>query len=141
MTRRLLAATALAGATVFACLSIRPVTVAPTDAGAGLQITGDADPACFACIEHEDEPGPGCATEFALCKADAKCARIFACALESNCLAAGSISAMVVCGYPCLADAGVLSLDDPTFPIAQGLFACVAQPCAAACHLTEDGGA
>jgi hypothetical protein len=138
--RRLLGGAAIAMGACLACLGIHPVSVQEVDAGPGLQVSGDADPACFTCLAQPDHPGPGCATELAACQADPQCAQALVCATQKNCFASGSLAAIGVCGLPCITEAGVISFDTPPFKLAVTLFQCVSGPCGVPCHLVVDGG-
>ena len=137
-----------------ACLDATPVTVSneetipdgappsadvqPGDGGTDREAEA-APSACDLCLHAPDTPGPGCADELAACQANPECGRAIACALGQGCFDMGSTAALVVCGLPCAAEAGIVTFTDPATTLAFNVFQCAGTTCATACNFATDG--
>lgn len=110
--------------------------VALHDGGAEVEAEASVS-RCQACLTAPDQPGPGCATELAACKANAECAAAMACAFAKACFDRGSLSALISCGYPCAVEAGI-TLTDPAINLAYNLFQCAGKTCGVQCQLVGD---
>jgi len=87
---------------------------------------------CKGCLMAPDKPGPGCGSAYASCAGSPVCDQLIICAL-ANCVG-GPSSAFIGCALPCAQDAGVLSGNDPSLPLAMGVYNCfINGACTAAC--------
>ena len=87
---------------------------------------------CKDCLMAPEKPGPGCGSAYAACVANPVCDRLIACAL-GNCVG-GPSSAFIGCAIPCAQDAGVLSGNDPSLPLASAVYNCfINGACTAGC--------
>lgn len=139
---------------IAACLDATPVTVTmlPGDASAGddgsavadaVGDAGDAAPvetgpsACVVCLQTPDKPGPGCQYELAACDTNPECAQALACAVAHGCFDRGSVAALIACGLPCAAEAGIVTFTDPALDLAYNVFQCAGGPCGSPCNLGD----
>jgi hypothetical protein len=67
----------------------------------------DAPPPCEVCVRAPADPGPGCGDKFATCVADRGCGATMECALRKGCAELGDRGAIIDCGAPCAAEAGL----------------------------------
>jgi hypothetical protein len=121
------------------CLDFTPVTASPDD-DAGSDAASDAgngedawlpSNACSLCGAGAPEAGGQCASAYAACADDPKCAAMFACGVRDGCFAEGA--SFVDCITPCGQKAGVVSASDPTVATFTPLYVCMTQNCTAAC--------
>ena len=135
---------------VAACLDLTPVVydveagTAPADAQAdvtaALDVAADADggPSCISCLTSRDDAAPpGCAEDIALCKENAACAIIYACALADHCFEQPSFRDIVNCGVPCVAQSGVVSASDPALTLIYDIATCAQANCNGPCHIGD----
>ena len=96
------------------CLDLTPHVV-PTDAGAEPVESGadpDAGPsACWNCLISPNEPGPGCAAEWAGCMAYPRCTTLVECMDEIGCFKLADRGALIECIGLC---APRIKLEGPT---------------------------
>ena len=98
----------------------------------------DVDPqaVCRACLTAPEDPGPGCGSIISACVADEKCNLVYECGFRRDCWSLPTPTDIFNCGFPCFAEAGITSINDPSVPLVQPLSPCVTTACQSACGVT-----
>jgi hypothetical protein len=124
---------------LMACTGIDAIVVdakeqpLPTaDSGSDAQTAADV---CDACLHGPNDPGPGCADEYAACDADAKCKAQQEC-YQERCSTKTASADVFRCGSQCFADLGV-AIDDPASTLSYNIFLCSTGSCKSVCFPGE----
>jgi hypothetical protein len=126
-----------AGLLAVACVDTSPIAVSK-DAGvptpvrdAPLGEVSDPHPACHACIEAPNDPGPGCANQLARCNANAGCQTIYECAYKIGCVFKVDYQESLACALPCTE--GILNAFQEPIMAAIALTECFHAACTDVC--------
>lgn len=137
--KRSLAKVALAGGVALgivrlaaACVDVTPVYVAPREAAAI-----DGAP-CLSCLRRPNSE-LGCADELRACEGDSRCRSVSDCVAENACFEYPFMDDKVACTLPCLDEAGIYTLRDPTVGALIDILKCGEKGCRAECSI-DDGG-
>jgi hypothetical protein len=130
----------LIGPGLATCMDLRVIHVdEPVSDAGSLDVELDPDARadgpspCESCVRAPPDPGPGCGDKFASCLADHGCGMTMECALRKGCGELGDRAAILSCGAPCAAEAG-LDPSGVSIDLILEVVTCSQTVCAAICR-------
>ncbi len=126
------------------CLDLTPIVIIPPEASPKPKRDAEVDGSdggavtCLACIKRPNAE-LGCDDEIRTCLAETKCNLAYQCILERDCFEEYSQQDKILCGYPCVEKAGVVSLTDKTIELILSVVSCAEKGCQVPCHISDGG--